>query len=165
MRPPAVALAFSLCAALLLGMVLTGPAYSAGTHGMAVSAVIVSKNQCKFTNNGPTALPFGNIDPSSSSTAVASASTTFSCKGKDSSATYYVTSNDGLNAASPGNPRLVHALNPSEYLAYTLNFPQSATVPKNTTQTLTIQGFIQPSAYQNARGGSYADTVTLTIEP
>ena len=53
----------------------------------------------------------------------------------------------------------------TDYLAYSLNIPASATVPRNVDTVFTLVGTIQPSAFANARAGAYADTVVLTIAP
>jgi spore coat protein U-like protein len=141
------------------------PALAGGAHTLAISATIVSKNICRFTNAGPSALAFGAIDPSSGSAVVATMSTTFRCTGSDPVATYLVTSDDGLNESGPGAPRMLHAVTAGNFLPYALDLPQTASVPRNVVQTLTVTGTIAPSSFANALVGAYADTVVLTIAP
>lgn len=161
-RLPALARAALLCA---LAATPAGPVAVASTHTLSVGATVLSKNKCLFTNNGPTALAFGAIDPSVAVNNTATATTTFACRGSDPMATYNITSNDGLYKTGAGAPRMRHATDHTKFLPYSLNLPQSATVPKNTTQTLTVTGTIVPSDFQNALGGAYSDTVILTIDP
>lgn len=149
--------------ALLCFLMATATATAASGHSLSVSASVISKNKCSFTNGGPTALAFGAIDPSSPGNAIATATTTFKCVGADPVATYAISANNGLNGAA--TPRMQHATNPAEFLPYTLDLPQSASVPKNSTQTLTVTGTITPSGFQNALVGAYSDTIVLTIEP
>ena len=138
-------------------------AQAANSIAMSVSATVLSKSNCKFPN-GAISLAFGVIDPSGSSSAIASTSTTFSCGGSAATATFLITQDGGLNNAS-GN-RLQHTTVPGAFLPYSLNLsPSTGTVPKSVTQTLTITGTIAPADYQQAIAGNYADTVTLTISP
>jgi hypothetical protein len=54
----------------------------------------------------------------------------------------------------------------TEYLAYHLDLnPITAAVPRKTWQTLTISGTVKGVDYQDARMGSYSDTVVVSIEP
>ena len=150
----------SLCLALVL---FATTAQAANSVVMDVSATVLSKSNCKFPN-GALTLPFGAIDPSGTSNASASATTTFSCAGSAPNATFLITQDGGLFNAS-GN-RLQHATVAGAFLRYSLNLtPTSGTVAKNTTQTVTISGTIAPADYQQAIAGNYADTVTLTITP
>lgn len=135
------------------------------SHTLSVSAIILDKNNCKFSNNGPTALSFGSIDPSGEGRRISSASATFKCSGASANPNYYVTSDDGLNPARPGAPRLRNVNNPNEFIEYSLNVPLSGTARRARFETFNIEGAIEPSAYKNASAGNYADTVTLTIQP
>lgn len=154
------------CGAAALGLLLAGgTALAAGSQSLEVSATVMSKNACRFTNSGPSQLAFGNVDPSAGTTLSLAVTTTFRCTGSDAVATYSISSDDGLHAAGPGQPRMRHATDPTQYLPYTLNVPQSASAPKNTTQTLSIEGTLTPADYADVPAGAYADTVVLTIEP
>jgi len=145
---------------------LSADVLAADTGTMAVSAVVLSKSNCKFSGTGVVTLNFGAIDPSSTSSAVATASRVFSCKGSAPNATFLITAGDGLHSGAPGVRRMQHATTPTEYLQYSLALtPTSATVPKNVDQTLTITGTIAPSAFGAAMAGSYSDTVAITLTP
>jgi spore coat protein U-like protein len=159
---------FALLSAVLvcLSTGLTGRVLaSSATHTISVGATILSKNTCLFSNAGPTVLAFGAIDPSSSVNKTATTTTTFKCTGPSALATYSITSDDGLYKTGANAPRMRHAINLTQFLPYSINLPQSATVPKNTVQTLTIDGTVLVADFQNAIAGTYSDTVILTIAP
>lgn len=140
-------------------------AQAGGSHVVSVGATVLSKNQCKFTNGGPTVLSFGTIDPSSPATQTAVATTTFRCTGSSATATYSISSDDGLYETGANAPRMRHSVDLTRFLPYTIDLPQSGSAPKNVVQTLTVTGTVLPGDFQNALGGSYFDTVTLTIVP
>jgi len=152
-------------AAGIAGLAVCAPAFAGGTHDVQVSATVLSKNICRFTDAGPSVMAFGAIDPSSTSAVVASLSTTFRCTGSDPVAAYLVSSDDGLNEAGAGQPRMQHTVTAGSYLPYTLDLPQSSSAPRNVVQTLTITGTIPPADFSNALVGTYSDTVVLTIQP
>ncbi len=138
-------------------------AQAAGSTSMGVSATVLSKSNCKFPT-GTIALNFGTIDPSGSSNALSSAATTFVCNGTAATATFLITQDGGIN--NSGGNRMQHASSPGTFLPYTLSLtPTSGTVPKGATQSLTINGTIAATDYQQAIAGNYTDTVTLTISP
>ena len=62
-----------------------------------------------------------------------------------------------------------HATNPTAYLPYTVSLaPASGSFPRETPpqdHTVTVNGTVRGTDYQTALAGSYADTVTLTINP
>jgi len=151
----------------LLGLLATlaPSALAAGTHTLAVSATVLSANNCRFTNAGPTALSFAPIDPSSTSPVTATASMTFRCTGSSPIATYVVTSDDGIYETGPGAARMRHGTNFTQFLPYTLDLPQTASVPRNTDQTLTVTGTIAVADFANAMAGAFADTVVMTMTP
>jgi spore coat protein U-like protein len=147
---------------LVVGLPL---AAGAGTATMGVTATVTSKNNCTFNSAIP-GLTFAQIDPSGTADAVATTSVTFTCRGSSASATFVFGSNDGTYKLGAGAPRMRHATNTTEYLRYSLSFsPASATVPKNTVQTVTITGTIPAAYYANALAGSYSDTVTISLDP
>jgi spore coat protein U-like protein len=164
-RLSASALLRALATTTLAALGAAAPAFAAGTHTIGVSATILSKNNCQFTNAGATALAFGSIDPSSLAPVTATASMTFRCTGSSAVATYFVASDDGLYETGVGAPRMRHATSPANYLPYTLNLPQTASVPRNTVTTLTITGTVAVADFQNALAGAYADTVVMTMTP
>jgi len=149
-------------AALVAGASL--PARSADAGSLNVSAVVLSKSNCKF-DAGAMTLNFGTIDPSASSPAAASTTKGFSCAGSATNATFAISAADGLHSTGPGMRRLKHAA-AAEYMAYSLTLsPTSATVPKNSAQTLTVTGSIDPTEFQDRSAGVYSDTVTITLTP
>ena len=77
---------------------------AADNVSVVVSAVVPSKNNCKFSS-GTLALPFGNVDPASVVNATASASTIFRCNGSAPLATFSITIGDGLYP-TPGSRRM-----------------------------------------------------------
>lgn len=131
----------------------------ASVQSLAVSAVILSNNNCAFDTASST-LDFGDLDPATPDDVTKSITINFTCRGKDKDVSYLIHNNDGLHGS-----RLRHAtLN--EYLPYTLSLsPTSGTTKKNTTLPLTITGKISGADYLDAFAGIYSDTVVLTIEP
>jgi len=152
-------------AALLVLALASGGSIAAGPTSVAVSAVILSNSNCRFATNGPTALAFGTIDPSSLTPATTSIGIGFRCGGSAANATYVITSDDGLYETGANNPRMRHATILTAYLPYTLNVPGSGTVPKNTNQVFTLTGTVPVASFAAALAGAYADSVVLTIAP
>ena len=140
-------------------------AIAADTYSLAIGATVLSKSNCKFSTAAGATLAFGAIDPSGSTNATASTSLTFSCAGSAATAAYSISSDDGLYASGPAQPRLRHTVTTTQFMAYTLNTPLSGTTPKNTATTVTITGTITPANYQNALLGNYSDTIVLTLSP
>lgn len=137
----------------------------ADSSTMAVSAVIPSKNVCKFSG-GALALPFGTIDPSAGANINAVATMGFTCNGSSPFATFGITAGDGLYSSGPSARRMQHQTLAGTYLPYSLTWtPTAATVPKGSAQTLTVTGTLQPSNFQSALPGSYRDVVVLTLTP
>lgn len=137
--------------------------FAADTASVSVGAIVLSKNNCKFRSPGSATLAFGNIDPSSSVNATASATLIISCGGASPTVSYVLSRDSGLYAA--GINRMKHAtLN--EYLSYTLVLtPESGMVAKNVDQTINLTGTITPANFQDANVGAYADTVVITLLP
>ncbi|RLJ63714.1 spore coat protein U domain-containing protein [Sulfurisoma sediminicola] len=153
---------------LALGLIGIGAnALAADTATVVVGATVLSKSNCKFNAPGTATLAFGNVDPASGSPATASTSLVLRCGGAAASATFNLTHDSGQWETAPNANRMKHATaSPAEYMAYTLTLtPQSATIPKNTDQTITIDGSIAPADFQNASMGSYADSVVITLNP
>lgn len=151
---------------LALALAACGPTAHAQTGSLSVSAVVLSKNNCKFSSNAALALNFATIDPSSGSNATATATAGFSCAGSAPMASFSITAGDGLYPSGVGARQMRHASVLSEFLAYSLVLsPAMATVPKNAAQTLTVTGTVTPSAFGNAIAGTYSDTVALTLNP
>lgn len=161
--PPRPARALFFLLAPLLGY--AGAALAAGTATLPVNAALLSKSNCKFRGSTTVALAFGNIDPSSNTSALASASLTIRCTGSPATATFSLSHDSGLHAATPGSKRMKHAtLN--EFLPYTLSLtPSSGTVAKGVDLAIAVGGSVAPAAFQNAAAGNYADTVVVTLTP
>ncbi len=139
--------------------------YAGDTSLVSVSAVVLSKSECKF-NSKTASLNFGNLDPSNPVDRIVSTSITFRCGGSAPMATFSITDDDGLYETGPDQNRMRHTTISSEYLPYSLTLdPTSGTVPKNTNQTLTITGTVRGVDYQDATAGSYLDTVIISIDP
>lgn len=148
-------------ASLMLGA--SSLLFAADTASVSVGATVLSKNNCKFRSPGSATLAFGNIDPSSSVDATASATLIISCGGASPTVSYVLSRNNGLFAS--GVNRMKHATL-SEYLSYALMLtPESGTVAKNVDQTINITGRITPANFQDANVGAYADTVVITLLP
>lgn len=147
-----------------------GPAWAADNASLAVSAVIVSKSNCKFANGtAPVATVMNNgvaIDPTLSITATGPATATFTCNGSATTATFTVSANDGGNASGPGLRRMRHASIATEFLPYSLTIsPALGTVNKGTPMTVTMTASVLAADYQPAAAGNYSDTVTVTVSP
>jgi spore coat protein U-like protein len=145
---------------------ITGPLHAQGAGSFTVSAVVLSKSNCKFVGGNSGTLDFSSLDPSATSDAVATVSFTIRCGGSAPNATFALSAGDGLWASSPGSQRMRHLTTTTEFLAYSLSFsPASATIPKNTDQAIVVTGRITPAGMQSALAGSYSDTVAITVSP
>lgn len=150
---------------LLLLAIGTGGVAAAASANFTASAVVLSKNQCRFLSNNIT-LDFGNLDPTSGTAANASATVNFRCQGSDPIASYSISDDDGLHKTGPDANRMQSASNPAVYIPYTLTMnPLTGNAPKNTAQTLTLNGAIAGSDYQFAVPGAYTDLVVISILP
>jgi spore coat protein U-like protein len=157
MRPRLLTAALAACLALPC---------AADNASITVSATVLSKNNCKFTSNGALAINIPLIDPSGSATASGSVATSFKCGGASSSVSYSVTASDGSHSTGPGLRRLRHLTTTTEFLDYTLAItPSSGLAAKNAVVDVQVTASIAAAAYQNARAGSYSDTVVLTVAP
>lgn len=149
---------------LFLLVTVAGNCLSAPTS-ITVQAVILSKSICKFKTKG-VALDFGLLDPVAATDVTRQTSIEFVCNGSADPATFLITKDDGLNASGPNGTRMQHSTTPANFIPYAVNLnPTSGTVPKSELQTLTVTGTILGNDYRNAIAGTYADTVTLTINP
>jgi hypothetical protein len=136
---------------------------AAGTT-IDVSAVILSKSQCKFSSNTNT-MSFGNIDPTLGATYNVVVNIIFSCKGSAPIAAYSIADDNGLHSVVAGEKRMKHsALNVFMPYSVTLN-PLNGTIPKNTDTTLTVTGTLTPADYGAAVAGTYNDTFNISIVP
>lgn len=145
-----------------------GAALPAGSAvvSVPVSATILSSSNCKFNVPKSTALAFGTIDPSGSTNITATGSLVVRCGGSAPNATFAIDDDSGLNETGVGAYRMRHTVTATAYLGYSVSYaPQSATIPKNTNQTITITGTITSAQYANAIAGNYSDTITVTVSP
>jgi spore coat protein U-like protein len=142
-----------------------GGASAAGSASLSLSAMLLSKNQCKF-NTKTAVINFGNLNPASPVDVTATATLDFVCLGSAPLATFLISDDDGLYETGPDANQMLHATLAGQYLAYSLDLnPTSGTAPKNVPQILTITGTVKGNDYQTALAGAYADTVTVTIAP
>lgn len=136
---------------------------ASGGHQLTVSAVVLSKSNCRFTT-GAASISLA-IDPSSASPASASASVSFSCAGSASTAAWALSNDSGLHGASASALRMRHASAPADFLPYVLSYPTNGTTSKNVTQTVTLSATVAPADFQNALPGAYSDRITLSLLP
>lgn len=154
-----------IAATLALASIVAVPAAFAGTLSVTVTAVVPTKNQCKF-NTANSTLAFGTLLGSTTSDAFASGSIQARCIGADPVASFAISDDGGLNNLSPGAFRMRHGTDPTAFLPYQLTIsPSSATVPKAVWQTISFSGKILHGDINMAIPGTYADTVTLTLLP
>lgn len=150
---------------MLLLAFTAGSSVMAASSNLTASAIVLSKNQCRFMNNKFT-LDFGNIVPISGAAVNASATVNFRCQGSTPIASYSISEDDGLHSTGPGLKRMQHSVDGTQYVPYSLTLsPTSGNVPKNTPQILTVDGTINGPDYQFAIPGTYADLVVISILP
>lgn len=142
-------------------------AYSASTtHSIDVSATV--NGNCRFTDAGPTTLTLANdvgaIDPSLAVDATGTATVTFRCT---TGTTQTITADSGLYFG--GGSRNVREGTSSTDMPYSLTLTGAAQVGTGhgagKDLTLTVDGTIAQTDFQNVPAGSYADTVELTFTP
>ena len=139
--------------------------WAASTSSIAVTATVLSKNQCKFST-ATAALSFGNLDPANPINKTVNTSITFRCMGSSPIATFLINDDDGLYETGPNANRMRHSTLGAEYIPYSFALnPRTGNVPKNTLQTLTISGTVSGLDYQDAATGNYSDTVVITLTP
>ena len=156
----------ALVLAVFLGLPSTSFSAGSASASMSVSATVLSTSNCRFNNPGTTALAFGTVDPSGISNVSATGTLVIRCGGSAPNATFAITDDSGLHNTGVGAYRMQHAVTTTAYLGYSVGYsPQSATIPKNTNQTITITGTITPTQFGNAIAGNFADTVTVTVSP
>lgn len=132
---------------------------------MNVSAVILTKSNCRFSTNAAT-LAFGNLDPAVPVDVTVSAPIGFRCNGGPPLSVFLVTDDDGLYEAAPEGNRMRHTVIPGSFLPYAFSVaPASGTVPRNTPQILTVTGTVRGADYQAAAAGDYSDSVVVSINP
>jgi spore coat protein U-like protein len=123
---------------------------------------------CLFQFKG-LSLNFGPLDPSSGINvpAAMSPSTANADKAGDcqpTNQTMTISADNGLNFS--GSRRLKHVAS-ADFIAYSLTgIPVTPARPGNNNYiTFAFSGTIMSTAYENARAGSYSDTVIITVAP
>jgi spore coat protein U-like protein len=134
----------------------------------ASSLAWANGGSCLFQAKGLT-LSFGALDPSSgvNATAGMSPSTANANKAGDcqpTNNTMTLSADNGLNFS--GSRRLKNAAS-ADFIRYSLTgVPVTLARPGNSTYTtFAISGTILATDYQDARAGSYSDTVIITVSP
>jgi spore coat protein U-like protein len=153
---------FRLLPALLL--CAASSALAGGGHGLTVSAVVVSNNNCRFLTAAST-LNLGAIDPSGTAAVSASANIRVRCTGSGLFAMWGISNNSGLYGLGANALRMRHATDTGEHLAYSLSYPQTGTIFWGVPRTITVAATVAAADYQNARPGAYSDTVVLSLLP
>lgn len=143
-------------------------ALAAGSNTLNLAADVIGT--CQVTT-APGVLNFGTIDPSRTSNVVAT--TVFSMKCTKSTVSTAASDNGGLHFS--GSRRMQHSANASAFLPYSIvyvgdvGFTGQGFGGAAAAQTVTVQGTITPTQFQNAlvtTGGQvYADIVTITVNP
>jgi spore coat protein U-like protein len=151
---------------LFLTLVITGIAYAGNTGALSVSAVILSKGNCRF-NSSAVNLSFGSLDPSNPVDKNTTTTLMFRCQANGNNlVTFSITDDDGLYETGPSSPRMRHTSQTTEYLPYSLTLnPPAGSVPKVTDIPLTISGTVRGVDYENALPGNYSDRVIISIVP
>ncbi len=152
-------------AVVALTLLAAVPALAGATLAVAVSAVILPKSNCRFST-GAAALAFGDLDPANPVDVTVSVPIGFRCNGGPPMVLFLVADDDGMNDIVPGEHRMLRAGLPEAHLPYAFSVtPASATVPRNTPQTLTVTGTVLGADYQAAAAGDYSDAVVVSINP
>jgi len=149
--------AVAVAVAVTLGSI--GVAMATDTATVTVSANIAGN--CKFVTNTGT-LAFGALDPSNAVLVNGTVSNPqFWCTKGTS---YTIGDDNGLNEAGT-TFQMKHATL-ADVIPYTFTYTKTGTGngPTNTI-TMNIVGTVAAGTYVNASEGSYADTVTLTLNP
>jgi spore coat protein U-like protein len=148
-------------ALMVIGVMVMASVSFADTTSVNVSATVAQT--CKFTTTG-TAVAF-TLDPSATgpATGVVTTPPQFWCtKGM----TFNVTDNNGTNF-SGGNRRMKHATL-AEYIPYSFAYSPTTgtgTGKNGVAQTIAITSAVALADFQDATGGSYSDTVIITVAP
>lgn len=149
-----------LTAMAMITAVMVSGAAMAATNTMTVSASVTGT--CRFSSPVST-LAFGALDPSSAADGAGSVNINFWCT---RGTAYSMTNDDGLYETGVNANRMRHAVNPAEFIPYSISYAAAGTGLGATTPiTLTVSGAILNADYINALEGAYSDTVVLTVAP
>lgn len=151
---------------IFFSLIAANTCYAGSTSTVSVSAVVLSKGNCKFRSN-TAALGFGSLDPGNPVDRTVNTTLIFRCQANGNNLiTFSITDDSGLYETGPNAPRMRNTTYTTQYLPYTLTLnPTSGSVPKTVDQTLTVTGTVKGVDYQNALTGNYSDTVTISIDP
>jgi spore coat protein U-like protein len=153
----------ALTTLLILTLLLQAGKLHAASLSLAISALVLSKNQCKF-NTASGVLNFGNLDPSAPTPITRNATLTFTCRGSDAIAVYLISDDNGLYETGPGARRMRTPA--GSFIPYGLSYtPNSGSAPRNVAQAINLTGTLTAGSYATAPAGAYSDTVILTIVP
>lgn len=148
---------------MMAGVIAATEGYAA-TSTVTVTATVLSKNTCRFTTTAG-AIAFGTLTLGNPDQTIP-ATLTYRCQGSTPLATFLITDDDGLYETGVNANRMQNTATLVDYLPYELSYsPTSATVPRNTNQTLSLTAVIRAANIAAAAQGAYSDTVTLTINP
>lgn len=151
--------------ALALAVAAPGTVYPGGAATLPVSAIVLPKSNCRFSTPAAT-LNFGNLDSGSPVDVNATTTLLFRCNGGPVNVIFTITDDDGMYASPPAAHRMQHETDSAYTLPYSIAMnPSSGIVPRNTNQTLRIDGTVRGSDYASVLPGLYSDTVVLTIVP
>lgn len=154
---------FTLVAGAALAAAAAQPAWAGGSNVLTVSAVVLSKSNCRFS--GPASTILLSVDPANATPASAGTSVTFRCTGSAPSASWSLSHGAGLHGANPSALRMRHATAASEFLPYSLTYPPSGSTAKNAFQTVTVTATVAAADAKNVLPGIYTDQVTLSLLP
>ena len=144
----------------------TNISFAADSNVVSVTATVISRGNCTFRSR-TAALDFGSLDPASPIDKSVSTTIIYRCQAQGNRPiTFAMTDDDGLYETGPNAPRMRHTTQPTEYMPYSITLnPTSGTVPKTQEFPLTVTGTVRGLDYQDARTGSYSDTVVVSIDP
>lgn len=149
-----------LMAMAVITAVMVSSAAMAAVNTMTVSASVTGT--CRFSAATST-LAFGALDPSSAAPVAGAVNVNFWCT---RGTAYSMADDDGLYDTGVDANRMQHAVNPAEYIPYSISYVAAGTGLGATSPiTLTVTGAIANADYINALEGAYADTVVLTVTP
>ena len=156
-----------LIAIIILAIFMTASiGDAADSNIVSVTATVISRGNCTFRSR-TAALDFGSLDPASPIDKSVSTTIIYRCQAQGNRPiTFAITDDDGLYETGPDALRMRHTTQPTEYISYSLTLnPTSGTVPKTVEFPLTVTGTVRGIDYQDARIGSYSDTVVVSIDP
>lgn len=164
MRPDEVGRRLRWLPALAAAIALAGPARATDTAVVTVTAVILSRSNCRITT-GNAAINLGSIDPSSLASVTRSAAMSLTCQGSAPAATFAITADTGLQPNASSTRRLRNA-GDGTFMTYALAIsPAAGTVNKGTPLPFSVDATLAPADFGMASAGTYSDTVTITLSP